>query len=145
MLIYSFRSYKELPQLKDSHPNLFVFGKLKQDFPVFCDRLAAERPEWIIGVANPISSSSQIEVETINCFNRSKKILSGEPEAYPLFIPASQLKIATQPSDSFCNWTMYRISHYLKTKAVSSKLVFTHANFVDFQTLRESLIRSKPE
>ena len=138
MLIYTFQTYPWLSQLKTEHPNLFVFKKLRAELPSLFNRISQENPQYIIGIAKPIHNYSQIETMAVNRFNQTKKVSPKGKDGYSLFIPPilpSGIVISPSPTDSFCNWTMYKIAEQLEKENLSAHLIFLHADIRGAKTL----------
>ncbi len=130
MIIYTFRTFPWIDELpRDS----FVFGKLNEDFEKFKEVILRNKPDLILGIAK--SDKTRVETRAINRFNKTKKIIKDGPESYSLYTPdfAKGFKLASKPTDSFCNWTMYKIANFLEEEKLSTKLSFIH-------TTKENLI-----
>ena len=57
ILSYTFRTFPFLNNLRDTFPEVFIFGKLKIDIENFCDHIIKTRPDMIIGIAYSKSGS----------------------------------------------------------------------------------------
>ncbi|MEP7103382.1 MAG: hypothetical protein ABI721_01575 [Candidatus Dojkabacteria bacterium] len=109
-LTYTFNSFKHKELLKKDFGNVFIFQKLKVDLE---------------------------KIKAINKFNQGKVNRVGK-ESYDLFIPNIKIQHGI-PSDSFCNWTMYKISEFLEENKLDIKLSFIHLDIQDFNKLNSSL------
>ena len=55
-----------------------------------------------------------------------------------LFIPSGiSFQISRKGSDSFCNWTMYKLTTFIKECNLPTKVIFIHIAKEDFGFLRE--------
>jgi len=106
--------------------NPFIFGPLKKDFEVFSKTILEVKPKYIIGFAN-ISTKSHIESLTVNKFGKKGRILSDGADSYALYLPKrSQFAVSNKPTNSFCNWTMYKIAELIEKEKLKTKLIFVH-------------------
>lgn len=135
MLVYTFRTYPFIEELKKIFPDVFIFGNLKEDMTVF-KQLLKKGDEYILGIADT-KSSSRIEPTAINKFNKGKLEAAG-PDQVALFIDPrlKGIKVAQYPTTTFCNWTMYRIQRFIDSGDVSSNFSFVHINVKDLGKLR---------
>lgn len=139
-LVYAFRTFRPIDELKKINSDIFVFSKLKEDFKRF-EELLDKKPFRILSVAIT-KGPSRLEPLAINRFNEGN-IITGGKELLPLHVPANRpagLRIASKPTRSFCNWTMYRIQHVIIKHGYTTELVFVHVNVKDIDELR-SLIK----
>ena len=136
ILAYTFRTFPEIERLKDIFPNVFIFGKLKQDLKLFKEEILKEKPDLILGIAI-IKKESQIESKTVNKFN-NYSISKNGCESYELFIPdnLSDFNINKGTTTSFCNWTMYKISELVNENNFNTNLSFVHLNSSDIAKLK---------
>jgi len=126
---YSFRTYPQLERLTCIYDDVFVFGALNQDFVRARQIILGTKPKLILGFATPGKSEPRIEPIAINQFNRTKKIVTSGPSQYNLFIPELvDISIASKPTDSFCNWTAYKIAHLVSTHGLKTKVTFVHTD-----------------
>jgi len=129
-MIYTFRSIPFKRKMEKCFLELFVFGKLNDDFKNFSDLILLKKPQFILGIANS-KSTSKFEKFCINKFNKNKRIICGGKDRFELFVldlKQSKIKINSNPSDSFCNWTMYKILDFINRNNLDTKLVFIHLN-----------------
>lgn len=133
-LIYTFRTFP----FKDKIPVLFIFGKLKEDFEIFSNLILNEKPEIIIGIAKN-ESFSCFEKQTINRFNKDKKISKHGKEFFELYIPTDSFAFSNKATDSFCNWTCYKIKEFIENNNLNIKLSFIHINEKDLDKLNKLL------
>lgn len=125
-VVYTFRTF---PYRKEIGAN-FVFGKMNEDFEVFKASLDAE-PDFVVGVALT-DGKSRIESRCVNKFGKEKTIIKGGSDEFPLYIPKLDLlPVSHAHTTTFCNWTMYKISQYIQTKKLNTKLIFVHTNKSD--------------
>ncbi len=130
-LYYTFRTNK----FKDKIPEAFIFGKLKEDFEVFSKRILEENPDLILGIAK--SSKSQLEQFAINQFNKNKIIDKNGPKSINLYIPnKTSINKSKKTSDSFCNWTTYKIAKLLLDNNLNTKIAFAHIKEEDLDNLK---------
>lgn len=111
-----------------------VLGSLKRDIEALYTRLLLEKPEYLLGVADT-KKSSVIEPVTINDIH-GRKINKDGAERLELFIPSPALfKISTKATNSFCNYSMYKIAEFINLNNLETKLIFVHLNKTDDETL----------
>lgn len=126
VLFYTFRTFPiELIDTKD----VFIFGKLKEDLKVFEKKILNESPDLIIGFGL-VKGKSRFERIAINKFNNGV-ISETSPEFYNLEFPDkgfNTIKVSTKPTNSFCNWTMYKITDFLNEESLLTKMSFIHIN-----------------
>jgi hypothetical protein len=133
ILFYTFRTNTFKGELKESFPDLFVFGKLNEDFVEFRKRVIEDKPGLIIGCAK--SDRSCFEIKAINKFNSGNIIREGK-DKFDLFVPSFGLfRKSLMPTTSFCNWTMYKISDLIEEQRLDSKLSFIHFKEEDYPKL----------
>ncbi len=126
-LIYTFRTCP----FKEKIPKAFIFGKLKQDFLLFSKKILINKPKIIIGVAKS-RDSSHFEKLIINQFNKTKKINLNGKDSFNLYTPKNPpFSISDKPTNSFCNWTSYKIKELIEEKNLDAKLIFIHLNEKD--------------
>jgi hypothetical protein len=107
---------------------VFVFGKLKQDLETFRRLIEKNRPEIVLGMAE-VESSSRFETFAVNQFNLNKINRQGR-ESYSLFVPPEiSFPVTTNTTNTFCNWTMYKISEIIQ--GMNCKIAFVHFNGKD--------------
>ncbi|MBN2015983.1 hypothetical protein JW766_04070 [Candidatus Dojkabacteria bacterium] len=141
ILAYTFYSAPFKEQLQDLFGDLFVLKKLTHDLPKLLSQVLEQKPDYLIGVAK-FGYRSQYESVAINQFHKNKKVSKTGPFKYKLFIPKSKnsvIKVAQRPSDSFCNWTMYKISHLIQEEKLKTKLIFVHLNSKQLTLIKELL------
>jgi hypothetical protein len=137
VLAYTFRTHPAIEELKLMFPDLFVFSSLKKDLLVFEAIVEATKPRLIIGVADT-KGNSVLESKAINKFNSDKTVSKEGPDFYLLATPESvPFNISQKSTDSFCNWTMYRIADYLAKNGKETKLAFCHVNAKDIAKLNK--------
>lgn len=139
ILYYTFRTFPWLDELTGSvGQEIFVFGSLKTGLEKFKIILDAENPDFIIGIAKSPHQRSQIEAYAINDFNNKKIDKKSNREIYELYCPnIENIIINDTPTNSFCNWTMFKIAQYLKEKCLKSKLIFIHIVSSDIRQLKD--------
>lgn len=141
VFLYTFRTFPCKDQLQSIDNEIFIFGKLKEDLVRFVKIIQKEKPKYIIGVALS-ETDSKIESYAVNMFSELKKIQKDGPDRIDLYVPNTDLiKISPHHTTSFCNWTIYRIAHYVTHSNLTSKLMFVHINSNDITKLRK-LIQS---
>lgn len=137
-LIYTFKNFPYKSALRHS---VFEFHRLKADLTIFEAEIQRLKPRIIIGVAKSFSSISRFESKAVNIFNQSKKVDKLGVAEYSLNYPVNGFKaigVSTSFTDSFCNWTIYRISQLLVD--TESKLQFIHIAEPDLPDLENYLI-----
>lgn len=141
MLIYTFRTFPRLSDLESKFGSIFVFSSLKKDLEVFWALIEDAHPRYILGVA-ATKRKSQIEPVAVNSFGKDKLVLKEAPAKFELHVPEyrADFVISPGPTHSYCNWTMFRIRHFLDSYNKNIKLLFIHINPNDLGSL-ERVIR----
>lgn len=137
MIAYTFRTYPYIDQLKEIFDEVFIFGVLRSDFKAFSERIVAEEPQIIIGIADT-TRFSRIEPITVNRFNKGVIQTEGQQEL-GLHIPVALtglMPLAKQPTTTFCNWTMYKLQSFIEDSNLNTRLSFLHVNHRDIESLR---------
>ncbi len=130
-LIYTFRTFRQRQELGE---NAFVFGPLRQDLKRFLALVQSERPSHILGVGN--GESTGYETRAINQFH-GRNLITGGPEFYTLYVPKTDFKLSHQPTQSFCNWTMYRIMMAIQGSNI--QLSFLHVAKSELEVLGKEI------
>lgn len=128
--------------LNDIFNDIYVMHSLKRDIKQFCDQISKKKPKYILGLADGHYKNSKIEPIAINVFNKNKKIIKGGQDKLSLFTPGftnEAFGISNYPTDSFCNYSMYKIQHFLVENYLESKFVFIHINLNDLELLSNYL------
>lgn len=131
MIVYTFRTFPYIDELKDIFDDVFVFSSLKKDFEIFKE-LLIDHPEDVLGVALTQGATRQ-EPVAINRFNSGKVSQSGE-DILSLSL-LNNIPTATESSHTFCNWTMYKIQEHLNQQNDSRNFSFVHVNKNDLYLL----------
>lgn len=136
ILVYTFRTYPRKEELREICGSLAILGSLKNDVNSFCTRLLAEKPEYILGIANT-KKYSVIESMAVNEIHGKMISKEGEVEL-KLFIPSPPLfNLSSKSTNSFCNYSMYKIADFIKINCLDIRLVFVHLNARDSQKLNQ--------
>lgn len=120
LLLYTFRSVEYQNKLGN---RVFVFNKLNEDIEKFFEVLKAEEVDHVVGVGN--GPFTRFESQAVNRFHK-KRILQESPESYDLFIPPVGILTGIEPTESFCNWTAYRIAHFIYENELNIRQSFLH-------------------
>jgi pyrrolidone-carboxylate peptidase len=140
-MIYTFRTSPFKDELQKQFKEVFIFGSLKKDFEEFKRKIAESKPKYIIGIAKT-ENNSQFETTAINQFNSTKKINAEGKLEFNLHIPTNNpFKISKKASDSFCNWTMYKIAQYIEENKLDTKIIFIHLNQLDLPTVKSLIAK----
>ncbi|MET1033199.1 MAG: hypothetical protein ABWX94_01750 [Candidatus Saccharimonadales bacterium] len=131
MVIYTFRTFPHIDELRGKFGDVFVFSELKRDLAVF-ETILEKNPDQVIGIAL-IKGSSRQEPIAINRFNKGKILAHGEDDLELTIL--DNFPIAQTPTHSFCNWTMYRIQSFIDERGLSVKFSFIHINKNDLALL----------
>lgn len=125
MIVYTFRTFPWIDQLKKTYPDLQVFGSLKKDLKKLEEKInRSDSTKILIGVAR--GQQNRMEMEAVNNFQDRKINRSGR-QKYKLWVPKScDFKRSLEPSNTFCNWTMYKISEFISGS--NRRLAFFHVN-----------------
>src|SRR3989344_4304635 len=124
---------------KDKIPRAFVFEKLNKDFITFSEKILRKKPEIIIGIAKS-ENSSRFEKLAINQFNKTKKVSLGGKNSFDLDLPENLIfPVSDKPTNSFCNWTAYKLKEFLDNNKLDIKLIFVHIGEKDINKLSSIL------
>lgn len=129
ILVYSFVSNPFNDQLKEKFKCFFVLNKLSEDLPRLKVEILARKPRYILGIANFRYKIPQFETLAINRFHKIRKVSKEGPPNYPIYVPnllQSPFIRAIRPSDTFCNWTMYKVVEFIEQQELDIKLMFVH-------------------
>jgi hypothetical protein len=141
MILYSFRTAPFKETLLEMQAQTFIFGRLKEDFALLSERMLKENPEFIVGIAHS-EDETRFEARAINQFNGTKKVAQEGPQYVDLHVPQQAIfKSSDKPSDSFCNWTAYKLTKFAKDKKLRTKVVFAHVNHKDIDAFLDSLTK----
>ncbi len=143
-LVYTFRTFPYVGELRTIFPKLKVFGKLKQDITNFEQAIQKEKPSIIIGVAESNLRYSVFEPITINRFHKKARIMEQGKEELKLFIPnltGTDFKVSVRPTDSFCNYTMYKIKSFIAERDIKVQFMFVHLKGKDIIELKKIINR----
>lgn len=128
MVVYTFRTFPEIEKLKENFGEVFVFGKLKEDLEKFIKIIETKKPKYVLGVAKT-KNVSQFEKYAINKFGQMGTINKNGLSKIELYVPKKidkGFQISTKTTNSFCNWTMYKIGEYLLKYGLDIKFMFVH-------------------
>lgn len=134
-LVYTFKNFPYRAMLS-GYP-YFQFHQLSRDIIDFAEQLERYNPKLIIGIAKSPTKQSFFESQAVNIFNRTKKVSKTGPQSFPLFYPPEgygSIRVRSGYTDSFCNWTMYRISELIVEKDI--KLMFIHISENDSNLIK---------
>lgn len=143
ILIYTFRTFPFITTLEEEFDKLdiTILHKLKNDLDLLSKEIVATKPDIIIGLAKSHSDKSFFEPVTINKFNKSNKVINGSEDLYKLFIPdliPKNFAISPNPSSTFCNYSMYKISHFLNENNINVKFSFIHISEEGIKQIKEA-------
>lgn len=137
-LIYTFKNF---PYKSCLGLSVFEFHKLTSDFQLFQDEIIKLKPTIVIGVAKSPTNKSNFESRAVNQYNHAKKLDVGGIYEYTLDYPENgfgSIGISADFTDSFCNWTMYRISQILV--GTDTRLQFIHIAEPDLPDMEKYLM-----
>lgn len=126
LLLYTFRTYPNIIPLRRFCPQIHVLGQLKNDLASVSTEISQDPPDLIFGIAQIKKGLSRLETEAINQFNKTKTINPGGTAKFDLWIPPQLPKgftTSNKPTDSFCNWTAYKIAEITKKSGIPSAFV----------------------
>lgn len=137
ILLYTFRTFPWIEEFSGIDVELFIFGKLKEGLPKFLELVNKVRSDIIVGIAKSPNRASRFESKAANIFNKIKKVSHDSNECCDLDFPSGgfeNIKVNNSYTDSFCNWTMYKIAESTK-----SKQQFIHIAEKDLDCLKDYL------
>src|SRR5690606_14080811 len=128
ILFYTFASFP-LAHLENAVKQpVVVLNQLKKDM-IYLQNLIVERnPELVVGIAKT-KYQTQWETTCRNVFHKTKKVSKHNLyDHYDLFHPSpTSFRKNKQPSDTFCNWSMFRLCEFLSELSSVIPLAFVHA------------------
>ena len=134
ILIYTFANF---PYKNAFNREVFEFKRLKIDLDDFASEIRKHKPKVIFGVAKSSTKVSKFETVAVNIYNKTKKVDPSGDLEYKLEYPTSgfgAIVLNAGHTDSFCNWTMYKISQLIAT--TETKLQFVHIAESDIEDLK---------
>src|SRR5262249_8374210 len=103
----------------------------KEDLLRFQRLVKQTKPKRIVGLAAG-KAHTRFETKAVNIFGRRGKVSPTGKASYPLYIvPGSTFARSGRSTTSFCNWTAYKISEFVRPKEI--KASFLHFNGADVQ------------
>jgi len=139
LLIYTFRTFPYIDSLREKFGDVYIFRKLREDLEKYKKMVLEVKPDLITGFAES-KNETQIESLAVNKFNSNKKIYKGKPDTLKLYIPPEfPFKVSNKSTSSFCNWTMYQISLFIREEQLPTQLIFLHVNKSDIDTVLKTL------
>lgn len=124
MIIYTFRTFPYVRDFEERFGEVFVFSELKKDIVHFNTILTTE-PERVVGIALTNGVTRQ-EPVAINRFNNGKILKDGDDILSITLLDGFNL--ASKPTHTFCNWTMYHIQNFINEQNLRTKFSFIHIN-----------------
>jgi len=127
ILIYTFRTFPWLEDIKSISKDIVVLNTLKVDILEVEKKFKQNKYALLLGIAKG-RDISVFETKGVNQFNKGK-ILSDGKNSYPLYFPKQgfeNIKVNKGYTTSFCNWGMYMISKLIEESSPRSKHVFVH-------------------
>lgn len=138
ILVYTFRTFPRLKELEGIFGEVVVLGKLKEDLGKMFELIEREKPEMILGVALSNGDDSVFEGKTINQFHKRGKVLKDGKDGLELFVPdlrGTDFKISTRITDSFCNFSMFRVQNWLEENGLEIPFAFCHVKKEEVERL----------
>lgn len=129
ILVYTFRTFPYTEDLSDIFPNIVIIRKLKEDLEIFYDLIIKQNPDLILGVALSNSTNSIFEPIAINQFHKKSKVIKDGKPKLSLFVPeveGTDFNISSKPTDSFCNYSMYKVQSFLEKNKINTSFSFCH-------------------
>lgn len=142
VLVYTFKTFPYIEELKAEFSDIHIFSKLKIDIKAFLKLVCACKPTHIIGIAKSHSLKSYFEPVTINRFNKSGEVVKQAGDTYDLYVPAQlepPFQLSSGPSTSFCNYSMFKISHFLAQENIKTRFSFIHIGQSGIGQLKNAL------
>jgi hypothetical protein len=136
IFIYTFKSVSN-PEIFGA--DVFVLQKLKNDLNRFIELIEIHKPDTILGIGN--AQFTAYESLAINRFHGRTLIRDGD-NTYDLYIPSTSLRVNNKPTESFCNWTAYRIARFIIQKSLNTKLSFLHLEPNQHRIVAEEIKRA---
>ncbi len=139
LLVYTFRTFPHSHKLEDIFGTVFVFDKIKDGLIKFENLILKNQPNLILGVAKSNYKFSVFEPKAINQFHKKGRVSKNEKFEYPLFVPHinnSVFKVSNKPTDSYCNYTIFKIAEFLESESLNIvKFSFVHILPKDIEAL----------
>lgn len=140
ILIYTFRTFPYIEKLKSKFDDIIVLDKLKRDIDFLCTKIVEVNYKSILGIAKSTKNNSCFEPLTINQFHKGKKVVNGGIENFMLYVPnldGTNFQISRVPTDSFCNYSMYKIKHFIDKNILKTRFSFAHIIKPDIKFLKK--------
>lgn len=105
ILIYTFRTFTYIKDLYTMADEVFVLGKLKEDFLKLEKLIAQGKYDYTVGIGKS-NNRSMFETKGVNKFNKGNIIKEGK-ELYQLAYPIEgyfPIGVNNSYTTSFCNW-----------------------------------------
>lgn len=140
ILVYTFRTFPYIKELKNEFQEVIVLGKLKDDIDMLCTKIIELRPKFVLGIAKSNRKKSYFEPLTINKFNKSNQVIKHTNKDFFLYVPnlnETNFLITKNPTTSFCNYSMYKVQNFLDENNLEIHFSFTHINQEDINSLKQ--------
>lgn len=137
-MVYTFKSFPYTKELNLLYQDVQVLKSLKKDLDAFTKEIRRIKPAQILGLAKSTRKFSTIEKYTINQFHGKKKITNATEQKLELTVPNrlnNCFKINKNPTDSFCNYSMFKIQWFLKENKLEIPFSFIHIVEKDLKKL----------
>lgn len=137
LLIYTFRSFPYKDIVEKLGVEIYVLDKLKTDLAELMNRIRENKPYLIVGFAKAHGKTTTIEKYAINQFHKNSKVDPNVDEMKLLMdLPSKTVyKIRENPTDSYCNYSMYKIRRLLNYEHLDSQFYFLHVTETDLKRI----------
>lgn len=138
ILIYTFRTFPWIEDIKSISKDIVVLDTLKEDILEIEKNLKENKYALVLGIAKS-RDISVFETKGVNKFNKGKILTDGK-ESYPLYFPKQgfeSIKVNKRYTTSFCNWGMYMVSKLIEESSPESKHIFVHIKEEDIPVLKK--------
>lgn len=139
ILIYTFRTFTYIKDLYTMADEVFVLGKLKEDFLKLEKLIAQGKYDYTVGIGKG-NNRSMFETKGVNKFNKGNIIKEGK-ELYQLAYPIEgyfPIGVNNSYTTSFCNWGIYN-AKVIEDNNLQVEHSFIHISEKDIQILKEYL------
>lgn len=115
-----------------------MLEKLKEDLEKMFELISEKKPEMILGVALGNGEDSVFEPRAINQFHKKEKVVKNGKDEFKLFVPdlkGTSFEISKKPTDSFCNFSMFRVKNWLEENRLEIPFAFCHVKKEEIKEL----------
>ncbi len=138
ILLYTFSTFPWIQELKSSEFPVVILQKLTTDLERLKELIEEYSPDLVLGVAVSDNTISYIETKAVNSFHKKKVSKDNSVEEYALHIPKLPFQHRHHATQSFCNWSAFKLCESVENVA-QTKISFVHVAKGDIGVLLREL------